>query len=93
MANFRWRKILVYLDGLGGAWAGNNYSEATVPEDLQLVSDLLDEIRAGWCVNNSRIYATGLSIDDGFVNTIACAPVGANFAAFAAGSGSFLLQR
>jgi hypothetical protein len=30
-----------------------------------------------------------LSIGGGFVNTIACAPVGGNFAAFAAGSGSF----
>ncbi|KAJ7328031.1 carbohydrate esterase family 1 protein [Mycena albidolilacea] len=82
-------KILVYPNGLGGAWAGANYSEATVPEDLQFVSDLLDEIRSGWCIDNSRIYATGLSIGGGFVNTIACAPVGGNFAAFAAGSGSF----
>ncbi|KAJ7790463.1 hypothetical protein B0H14DRAFT_3501574 [Mycena olivaceomarginata] len=59
--------------------------DATVPEDLRLFSDLPDKIRAGWC----RIYATG----GGFVNTIACAPVGRNFAAFAAGLGSFLLHR
>ncbi|KAJ7790461.1 hypothetical protein B0H14DRAFT_2625961 [Mycena olivaceomarginata] len=75
------------------------------PEDLQLVSDLFDEIRAGWCVENSRIFLRpgyevrsanhppSLSIGGGFVNTIACAHVGGNFAAFAAGSGSFLLHR
>ncbi|KAJ6528254.1 carbohydrate esterase family 1 protein [Mycena vulgaris] len=82
-------KIMVYPNGVGGAWAGANYSEATVPEDLGFVSDLLDEIRAGWCIDNSRIYATGLSIGGGFVNTIACSEVGGQFAAFAAGSGSF----
>ncbi|KAJ7698229.1 hypothetical protein B0H14DRAFT_3528986 [Mycena olivaceomarginata] len=53
------------------------YPKATVPEDLQLVSDLLDEPPIGGC----------------FVNTIASAPVGRNFAAFAAGLGSFLLHR
>ncbi|KAJ7065774.1 carbohydrate esterase family 1 protein [Mycena amicta] len=85
-----WRqKIIVYPNGLGGAWAGANYSVASVPEDLLFVSDLLDEIRAGWCIDNSRIYATGISIGGGFVNTIACSSVGSNFAAFAAGSGSF----
>ncbi|KAF7337333.1 Carbohydrate esterase family 1 protein [Mycena sanguinolenta] len=82
-------KIMVYPNGLGGAWAGANYSEATVPEDLQFVSDLLDAVRAGWCIDNSRIYATGMSIGGGFVNTIACSAVGGEFAAFAASSGSF----
>ncbi|KAF7310255.1 Carbohydrate esterase family 1 protein [Mycena indigotica] len=81
-------KIMLYPDGLGGAWAGANYSVATVPQDLLFVSDLLDEVRAGWCIDNSRIYATGISAGGGFVNTIACSPVGANFAAFALGSGS-----
>ncbi|KAJ7327971.1 hypothetical protein DFH08DRAFT_967746 [Mycena albidolilacea] len=34
--------------------------DATVPEDLRFFSDLLDKIRAGCCVDNGRIYATGL---------------------------------
>ena len=42
-----------------GAWAGANYSQVSVEEDLQFVSDLLDEIRAEYCVDDSRIYATG----------------------------------
>ncbi|KAJ7790480.1 hypothetical protein B0H14DRAFT_2625978 [Mycena olivaceomarginata] len=86
-------KILVDPNGVGGAWAGANYSETTFPENLQFVSDL-DEIRAGWCIDKSRIYATDLSIGAGFVNTIACAPAGANLATSAAGSSScFLLHR
>ncbi|KAJ7698214.1 hypothetical protein B0H14DRAFT_3654609 [Mycena olivaceomarginata] len=76
------QKILVYSNGVGGAWAGANYSEATVPADLQFISDLLDEIRVGW-----------LFIGGCLVNTIACAPVGGNVAAVAAGSGFFLPHR
>ncbi|KAJ7173469.1 carbohydrate esterase family 1 protein [Mycena filopes] len=82
-------KIMVYPNGLGGAWAGANYSKASVSQDLTFVADLLDAVRATYCIDNTRIYATGLSIGGGFVNTIACSPVGAQFAAFAAASGSF----
>ncbi|KAI0011098.1 carbohydrate esterase family 1 protein [Xylariaceae sp. FL0662B] len=82
-------KIMVYPDGVDGAWAGANYSKVSVDEDLQFVSDLLDEIRAHYCVDNSRIYATGLSNGGGFVNTIACSAVGGEFAAFAPASGSY----
>ncbi|KAK6984043.1 carbohydrate esterase family 1 protein [Favolaschia claudopus] len=81
--------IMVYPSGLGGAWAGANYSTASIPQDLAFISTLLDELRNGWCVDDSRIYATGMSIGAGFVNTLACSPVGDNFAAFAMGSGSF----
>ncbi|KAJ7683398.1 hypothetical protein B0H14DRAFT_3676720 [Mycena olivaceomarginata] len=66
------------------------YPKATVPE---VVSDLLDEIRAGWCVDNSQIYATGLPSAAASSTPSPAPPVGRNFAAFAAGSGSFLLHR
>jgi poly(3-hydroxybutyrate) depolymerase len=83
-------KIMVYPNGRGGAWAGANYSEATVAEDLQFVWDLLADVRANFCVDSARIYATGMSIGGGFVNTIACNDtVGGEFAAFAPASGSF----
>ncbi|KAI1084150.1 carbohydrate esterase family 1 protein [Whalleya microplaca] len=82
-------KIMVYPDGVGGAWAGANYSQVSVDEDLQFVTDLLNEIRDGYCVDDSRIYATGMSNGGGFVNTIACNAVGGEFAAFAPASGSY----
>ncbi|KAH9904673.1 carbohydrate esterase family 1 protein [Xylariomycetidae sp. FL2044] len=82
-------KIMVYPDGVGGAWAGANYSEVSVDEDLQFVSDLLAELRDEYCVDDSRIYATGMSNGGGFVNTIACSgAVGGQFAAFAPASPS-----
>jgi poly(3-hydroxybutyrate) depolymerase len=83
-------KIMVYPDGLGGNWAGANYSAATVPQDLQFVWDLLADVRKEYCIDSSRIYATGLSNGGGFVGTLACNDtVGGEFAAFAPASGAF----
>ncbi|CAJ2507396.1 Uu.00g085820.m01.CDS01 [Anthostomella pinea] len=87
-SQFSANKIMVYPDGVGGAWAGANYSEISVAEDLQFVTDLLNEVRAGYCIDNSRIYATGISNGGGFVNTIACSDLGDEFAAFAPASAS-----
>ncbi|KAK2608945.1 hypothetical protein QQS21_002521 [Conoideocrella luteorostrata] len=89
-ARFTGDKIMVYPDGLGGAWAGANYSKATVSQDLQFVWDMLADLRQNFCVDSARIYATGMSIGGAFVNTVACnATVGGEFAAFAPASGSF----
>ncbi|KAI8630219.1 carbohydrate esterase family 1 protein [Xylariaceae sp. FL1651] len=88
-SRFSAKKIMVYPDGVGGAWAGANYSQVSVTEDLQFVTDLLTELRADYCVDDARIYATGISNGGGFVNTIACSAVGGEFAAFAPASGAY----
>ncbi|KHN93834.1 uncharacterized protein MAM_08313 [Metarhizium album ARSEF 1941] len=89
-ARFTRDKVMVYPNGLGGAWAGANYSKATVAQDLQFVWDLLADLRRNFCIDSARIYATGLSIGGGFVDTIACnSSVGGEFAAMAPASGSF----
>ncbi|KAI1173979.1 carbohydrate esterase family 1 protein [Nemania sp. FL0916] len=88
-SRFSANKIMVYPDGVGGAWAGANYSEISVPEDLQFVNDLLAELKSEYCLDDARIYATGISNGGGFVNTIACNAVGGEFAAFAPASGAY----
>ncbi|KAI3316535.1 carbohydrate esterase family 1 protein [Xylariaceae sp. AK1471] len=88
-SRFSANKIMVYPDGVGGAWAGANYSQVSVAEDLQFVTDLLTELRTDYCVDDARIYATGISNGGGFVNTIACSAVGGEFAAFAPASGAY----
>ncbi|KAI0111223.1 carbohydrate esterase family 1 protein [Nemania sp. FL0031] len=88
-SRFSANKIVVYPNGVGGAWAGANYSQVSVAEDLQFVDDLLAELRADYCVDDSRIYATGISNGGGFVNTIACSSIGGEFAAFAPASGAY----
>ncbi|KAK0384290.1 hypothetical protein NLU13_8378 [Sarocladium strictum] len=82
--------IMVYPDGIGGAWAGANYSAATVRQDLDFVLDLLSDLRHQYCVDNDKIFATGMSIGGGFVDTIACnETVGGEFAGFAPVAGAF----
>lgn len=89
-SKFSGDKIMVYPDGEGGSWAGANYSKVSVKEDLQFVDDMVTSIRANYCVDDNRIYATGISIGGGFVNTIACdKQVGGKFAAFAPASGAY----
>ncbi|KAI1111910.1 carbohydrate esterase family 1 protein [Nemania sp. NC0429] len=88
-SRFSANKIMVYPDGVGGAWAGANYSEISVAEDLQFVTDLLVELKTEYCVDDARIYATGISNGGGFVDIIACSAVGGEFAAFAPASGAY----
>ena len=89
-AQFTGDKIMVYPDGLGGNWAGANYSESTVEQDLQFVWDMLADLRQEFCVDSARIYATGMSNGGGFVDAIACNDtVGGEFAAFAPASGAY----
>ncbi|KAF9024551.1 carbohydrate esterase family 1 protein [Hymenopellis radicata] len=83
-------KIMVYPNGIGGAWAGPSYATTTVEQDLQFVWDVLAAVRASYCVDSARIYATGMSNGGGFVDSLACnATVGGEFAAFAPVAGSF----
>ncbi|GAP85252.1 putative carbohydrate esterase family 1 protein [Rosellinia necatrix] len=88
-SRFSANKIMVYPNGVGGAWAGASYSELPIDEDLQFVTDLLAELRGEYCVDDSRIYATGISNGGGFVNVIACSTIGSEFAAFAPASGAY----
>ncbi|KAI0017021.1 carbohydrate esterase family 1 protein [Xylariomycetidae sp. FL0641] len=89
-ARYSGDKIMVYPNGVGGSWAGANYSEVSVAEDLRFIADLVDEVEAGYCVDTSRVYATGISNGGGFVDTLACdGDVGGRFAAFAPASGAY----
>ncbi|KAH8833346.1 carbohydrate esterase family 1 protein [Flagelloscypha sp. PMI_526] len=89
-SRFSGNKIMVYPTGLNKSWAGPSYSNTPVEEDLQFINDLLAEVRAGYCVDSSRIYATGISNGGGFLDSLACnKEVGGQFAAFAPASGSF----
>lgn len=72
-------------DGKRG-WEGAPYAAKGV-DDLQFVTDLLHHMRMHYCIDNSRIYATGKSNGGGFVDLLACsAEHGRDFAAFAMNS-------
>jgi poly(3-hydroxybutyrate) depolymerase len=58
--------------------------------DKVFTTDMLDYLRSHYCVDDSRIYATGKSNGGGFVNLLACSlEHGGDFAAFAIAAGAF----
>lgn len=80
--------LLVYPQGLGGsdsAWQGASYAQPGV-DDLQFTTDLLAHLRTQYCVDSDHVYASGKSNGGGFVDTLACADAGDEFAAFAMAS-------
>ncbi|KAK4626132.1 hypothetical protein CLAFUW4_05079 [Fulvia fulva] len=74
--------LIVYPDGLDGAWQGANYPNTRKTNDLQFTTDLLARMRTKYCIDDSRIYASGKSNGGGFVDTLACSDNGDEFAAF-----------
>ena len=64
-------------------WQGPDYCDTGV-SDKVFVSDLLAYMRGHYCIDDSRIYASGKSVGGGFVDVLACSPShGGDFAAFA----------
>lgn len=71
------------------AWEGVPRAAPNV-QDKRFTTDLLTYLRNNFCIDNSRIYASGKSDGGGFVGTLACSTDhGKDFAAFAAASGAF----
>lgn len=70
-------------------WEGPTYATAGV-SDKVFTTDLVNRIKDNYCVDESRVYASGHSNGGGFVGTLACSPGhGGQFAAFAPVSGAF----
>ncbi|OIW22637.1 alpha/beta-hydrolase [Coniochaeta ligniaria NRRL 30616] len=84
-------KLMVYPNGINASWAGASYSNSTISQDLQFVSDVLSDLSSNFCIDSNKIYATGFSNGGGFVDILACSgnSVGAKFAAFVAASGAY----
>lgn len=78
--------VVIYPQGVqgsnGAAWQGPSYADQSV-NDISFVSDLLDQVKADYCINTDKIYASGKSNGAGFVDTLACSDTGDQFAAFA----------
>jgi poly(3-hydroxybutyrate) depolymerase len=53
-------KIMVYPNGLGGSWAGPTYHEdGTVAEDMQFVTDVIDDVKSKNCVDEEKVFGVG----------------------------------
>ncbi|KAI6883577.1 hypothetical protein KC334_g16165, partial [Hortaea werneckii] len=77
--------IIVYPQGYDTHWQGPSYATEGV-DDLQFTSDLLAHMESEYCIDSSRVYASGKSNGGGFVDLLACSDAGDAFAAFAMAS-------
>jgi len=71
-----------------GAWQGDPSIQT---DDVKFTLELLDNITKTFCIDEDRIYASGISNGGGFVaNILACdATASTKFAAFASASGAY----
>jgi polyhydroxybutyrate depolymerase len=61
--------VVIYAQGLG---ATPRWETALGSTDLTFFSNLLDEVEAGVCVDQRRVFATGLSMGGFMTSSIAC---------------------
>ncbi|KAG6301405.1 hypothetical protein E4U09_005273 [Claviceps aff. purpurea] len=84
--------IAVYPAGVNNSWQGAPYAVPHV-NDEAFTMDLLTHIKDHYCIDESRVYASGHSNGGGFCDVLACSrDVGAQFAAFAPISGAFYTE-
>lgn len=74
--------LAVYPQAFNGSWQGAGYSTPGV-DDLQFTTDLVSHLKNEYCIDDSRIYASGKSNGGGFVDLLACSDHGDEFGAFA----------
>ncbi|KAK4629608.1 Feruloyl esterase B [Fulvia fulva] len=82
---FNPHSIAVYPAGVGNQWLGDVLApNSSYINDIQFVSDVLDDLESKLCIDKNRIYAAGLSNGGGMTGLLACnGTVGGRFAALA----------
>jgi poly(3-hydroxybutyrate) depolymerase len=80
--------IVIYPNGYKNAdgtreWSGDPDTPTSI-NDTTFVTELLDHVQERYCVDNSRVFATGKSNGGGLTNALACNPgISKRIAAFA----------
>jgi len=83
--------IAVYPEGIDQCWQGVPGCEGT--DDIEFTANIIDDVQSSYCIDTTRIYATGKSDGGGFLGLLACNDTMSNIiAAFAPVSGAFYGQ-
>jgi len=64
--------ITIFAEGKKKAWSPAPYAKTSTAEDKKFVRDIIDAVRATYRVDDSRIFATGMSNGGGFAAYLAC---------------------
>jgi poly(3-hydroxybutyrate) depolymerase len=83
--------IIAYPQGINKQWSGDPEAPLTSEiNDIEFANDLLDYIEQEYCIDTSRVYATGFSNGGGLTDLLACdTEVSTRMAAAAIASGAF----
>ncbi|KAJ5647265.1 carbohydrate esterase family 1 protein [Penicillium lividum] len=84
---FNTRDFVIYPQGINNVWQG---VPGVTTNDILFTQDILDQVTSQYCIDTTRIWATGKSDGGGFVNRLACDPeTSIRIAAFAPVSGAY----
>jgi polyhydroxybutyrate depolymerase len=89
--------LAVYPQGVGSPTRWHAYERrawfvTTEPvDDVQFISDLLDQLEGDYCVDAARVYANGLSNGGGMAHRLAC-DLGERIAAIGTVAGAFIVD-
>ncbi|KAH8811082.1 carbohydrate esterase family 1 protein [Xylogone sp. PMI_703] len=87
---FNTKSIVIYPQGIDNVWQG---VPNVTTNDLQFTTDILNQVEKLYCINPSRITATGKSDGAGFCNVLACdSKLSKRIAAFAPVSGAYYID-
>jgi|GEM_PF-273420 hypothetical protein len=64
--------IVIYPEGLDGAWESAPYATGRPGKDLEFVQQIIEEIDKDYLIDRQRIYATGFSNGGGMATVLAC---------------------
>lgn len=64
--------IVAFPKGEDKAWAPAPYAETSADEDQEFVEQVIDTLRATYSIDDSRIFATGMSNGGGFAAYLGC---------------------
>ncbi|KAG8405110.1 hypothetical protein J3459_021625 [Metarhizium acridum] len=82
--------FVIYPQGIDETWQG---VPGATSDDILFTSDILDYVQYRYCIDPTRISATGKSDGGGFCNLLACDPrLSSRVAAFAPVSGAFYIH-
>ena len=89
--DFNSNALVAYPQGINKQWTGDPEAPATSEiNDIAFANDLLDYLEENYCIDKSRIYASGFSNGGGLTDLLACNDkVSARLAAAAIASGAF----
>lgn len=67
-----YESIIVMPEGIDASWAGAPYAKTSIEQDVDLTTQLIEEVDSYYNVDHDRVYAIGYSNGGGMVANLGC---------------------